>query len=154
MNVPNEKVLQKIWVGFWMGRRHVVFDPELQPTDKQFIRLYFVEGKSLCCRSGSAERMHVKTVRDKKTIDYAIDQYDEWKRRNQETVSKLISETFYSIQDPDAPRKKCSTCNGDGITYTRIGTFSEGAFSDGVNERDVCRHCDGKGFVANIFEIN
>lgn len=141
----------KPWVGLWMGRRHVVFDREIQPQDTQYMLIYFVEGKSLCFRDKEIERKHVKTIRNQQTIDFAIEQYVQWKRNNQDQLANLMSETAFHVQEPASLKMKCLECGGEGITYSRIGTFSDGAFSDGVNQREVCNHCNGTGFVANIY---
>jgi hypothetical protein len=141
----------KLWVGFWKNRRHVVFDPSIQPADDVYMLLYFVEGKSLCYRSRETERTQVKTVRGQAGIDYAIEQYLEWKRNHTNELSELKDRQSPYIQDPDALNVKCPNCKGDAISYLTVGTFSEGAFSDGVNQREVCNHCNGTGVVPNVY---
>lgn len=140
----------KLWVGLWLERRHVVFDPTIQPQDKPFVLLYFVEGIALCCRDRHTERGKVTSVRDQPTIEFAIEQYMAWRRINPDQIVRLTGNSPYEIQEPGALNVKCPVCAGEGVHYSRIGTFSDGAFSDGVNQREFCGRCRGHGVIPNI----
>lgn len=73
---------QGIWVGFWKVRRHVVFDPSIQPANPNFRLLYFVEGHALCVRERAVEQKEVITVSNPYDRDFALEQYTAWYSSN------------------------------------------------------------------------
>jgi len=119
------------WVGMWKGRRHVVFDPLIQPESKEFMLLYFVQGQSLCTRKKAVDRVDVRTVTDPSAITFALSQYDIWKSLNQSLVEQKKASSFLEIEQPDAIRRKCRICDGMG---------------------GYCSYCNGHGFVDNTIE--
>jgi hypothetical protein len=141
------------WVGLWKGRRHVVFDPSIQPSSIEYMLLYFVQGQSLCVRKRVDDRLDVRTVRDSRVVEFSISQYEIWKFRNQSLLSLKRESTSFEIEQPDAIRRKCRVCEGNPHSTWTVGTFSDGAHSDGENMSEYCLHCNGRGFVDNTIEV-
>lgn len=141
-----------LWVGLW-NKRHVVFDPAIQPADSKFVLLYFVEGKSLCTRERETERRKVKTVRNPGDIAFALSQYRKWLSSNAPIVEEKKSRPNMTVENPPPPRRKCSQCDSQGTWHYTIGTFSDGAHSDGQNIIEHCSLCGGHGFVDDVFEF-
>lgn len=140
------------WVGMWKGRRHVVFDPSIQPQSIEFMLLYFVQGQSLCVRNRAIDRADVRTVTDSEATHFALFQYELWKSRNQSLVEQKKARSIFEIEQPDAIRRKCRACDGNPHSIWTVGTFSDGAHSDGANMVEHCSSCKGLGFVDNTIE--
>lgn len=151
MSKPIDSTHTTLWVGRW-NNRHIVFDPTIQPKDKKFILLYFVQGKSLCLRDRVVERKRAKTVRSPYEIDFALKQYRKWLSINSNNLQERTYQCM-SIEAPPPPRRKCSQCDGHGNWHYTVGTFSEGAHSDGQNMTEYCTLCGGHGFIDDVFEL-
>ena len=141
-----------IWVGLWYNR-YVVFDPSIQPDDQKFMLLYFVQGKTLCIRERDAERKAVKTVQNSYDRDFALSQYSRWLSSNAHVVLEKKSCPKLAVENPPPPKRKCSECDGLGSWHYTVGTFSEGAYSDGQNKIERCSLCYGRGFVDDVIEF-
>ncbi|MGV0960263.1 MAG: hypothetical protein ACOYB1_10545 [Limnohabitans sp.] len=141
-----------LWVGLW-HKRHVVFDPSIQPVNQKFMLLYFVQGKALCVRDREVDRKTVRTVRDQYEIEFALDQYSKWLLSNRNIVEDKRSCLDMVAENPPPSRRKCSQCDGQGNWHYTVGTFSDGAHSDGVNVSERCSLCDGRGFVDDVIEF-
>ncbi len=141
-----------IWGGLW-NNRHVVFDPSIQPDDPKFMLLYFVQGKTLCIRERDAERKKVKTVRNPYDRDFALSQYSLWLSSNAYVVLEKKSCPKLAVENPPPPKRKCSPCGGQGSWYYTVGTYSDGAHSDGQNVNEHCSLCGGRGFVDDVIDF-
>lgn len=139
----------EIWVGHW-NNRHVVFDPSIQPADSKFMILYFVQGRTLCIRERVVERKKVRTVRTPYDRDFALNQYSLWRCSNAHIVSEKKACPNMVVENPPPPRRKCSQCDGQGAWHYTVGTFSDGAHSDGQNVNEHCSLCGGRGFVDDV----
>jgi len=145
------KCASNLWVGLWHERRHVVFDPTIQPQDEAFILLYFVEGQCLCYRDRTADRSKVITVRDPFAIQFAIRQYGFWRQKNPDRIKSLAVTPLCEVQDPEPLNVKCPVCSGEAIWHERAGAFSNGTgIADGENTRTACNRCMGKGVISNL----
>lgn len=142
-----------IWVGLW-NNRHVVFDPSIQPIATQFMLLYFVQGQALCLREREVERKKVRTERNPYDREFALSQYSQWLSSNAHVVAeKKKSAHNMVVENPPPPKRKCSQCDGQGIWHYTVGTFSDGAHSDGQNVNERCTSCRGRGFVDDVIEF-
>src|SRR3990172_6888871 len=110
----NPRSPQDIWVGLWHGKRHVVFDPSIQPENPEFMFLYFVEGHVLCARKRTVERKEVTTVLNPDDREFAIAQYAQWLSANAGVAADKKSHPEFEIENPPPPRKKCPQCDGQG----------------------------------------
>ena len=45
---------------------------------------------------------------------------------------------------------KCAECDGSGGYHYTVGTFADGAHSDGQNFREYCGTCEGRGSVEDV----
>ena len=141
------------WVGHWRDRRLVVFDPKHQPESQDFMLLYFVQGHSLCARNRAVEREHVATCKFPEDHDFALEQYHRWVTLHGQELEAKKSQVQFAVEEPAAPRRKCPICGGEGNVTYRVGTFSDGAHSDGQNITDHCDNCHGRGYVDDVLEF-
>ena len=146
MNSKNKS----IWVGKWKERRLVVFDPKGQPDNIEFMLLYFVQGQSLCIRNRAIERNNVIKCQILGDYEFAVEQYQLWLSLNKQSLETKKYQTNFVVEEPEVPRRKCSSCDGDGNFNYRVGTFSDGSHSDGQNFTDHCNKCHGSGYVDNV----
>ena len=151
-HVPATKPIAIPWVGMWKGRRHVVYDAAIQPQSADFMLLYFVQGQSLCIRSRFTDRTDVSTISDSLAKEFALTQYALWKSRNQQLIDRKRSLSVFETEHPGSIRRKCSVCYGNPHSTWTVGTFSDGAHSDGQNMGEHCSACKGQGYVDNTIE--
>ena len=148
MSEPQTKS-SRPWIGMWKARRLVVFDPGIQPADPDFMLLYFVQGQSLCVRHRALDRKEVRTVNDPNACQFALGQYAAWTAMHVGSAQAKRNLVGYMVEQPGPIRRKCRACDGEAHwTYT-VGTFSDGAHSDGQNVHELCKSCGGQGFVDN-----
>jgi hypothetical protein len=148
-----KKACQSIWVGLWNGRRHVVFDASIQPSNPEFMLLYFVQGHSLCARKREVERQKVISVRNPDDQIFALEQYKKWASANAQVVATKQSQESFEVENPPPLRKICPQCDGHGTCHYTVGTFADGGHSDGQNFVEYCSCCGGRGFVDDILEF-
>ena len=143
----------RLWVGVWYGSRTVVYDPSLQPEQADLVFLYFVQGKALCARLKEKDRPHLKKFSPEFRAIFAIDQYKHWMslQNHEELVQRCKLTT--KPDSPPIPGRACAKCGGDGSWHYQIGTFSDGANSDGQNYIERCNRCSGTGSVDNVYEL-
>lgn len=141
-----------IWVGYLMGRL-VVFDPSIQPSNQDYVLLYFVQGQALCMRKRADERVRVKSVRNPYEREYALAQYAKWASTNASLLTQKSASANFDVEDPPPPRKICSECEGEGSWHYTVGSFADGAHSDGQNFRETCSSCRGRGSVENVVDV-
>lgn len=142
----------KIWVGQWGPKRHVVFDPSIQPVSDEFILLYFVQGHQLCVRARK-DRSKLNTVRNPDELSWALEQYQTWLFANQKIIDTKKSTEPLQLEPPPAPRKKCDVCGGSPNWTDNEGnrvTYGSGNHSEGPNILERCNACNGKGFVDDV----
>lgn len=139
--------LQSIWAGLWHEKRHVVFDPSIQPDNLEFMLLYFVEGHALCARKRAIERTEVTTIANPYDRDFALDQYAQWHSANVAIIDVKKSLTEFEIENPPPPLKKCTRCDGLGTWFDTVNKPTYGVISEGANIIERCPSCNGKGFV-------
>jgi len=140
-----------LWVGLWGNRRQVVFDPALQPTNDELIFLYFVQGRALCTRSKAADRGNVRTIHDAEAIKAAVNQYERWRSQQSPQALAEKSRSANAVEAPPPPLVPCRACGGNPHAHYTVGTFSDGAHSDGVNVVESCDACHGAGYVSDVF---
>lgn len=154
MNNPvGVQIAHNCWVGWWKRRRLVVFDPSIQPTNSNFMLLYFVQGRSLCFRDKLSDRTEVISVRNEHERSFALYQYKLWISRNKNAALEKQKIEHASLENPDPLKIECPACQGECSWYYTVGTYSEGANSDGQNISGNCSVCSGSGFVENIYEM-
>jgi hypothetical protein len=141
---------KSIWVGLWHGKRHVVFDPSIQPENPEFILLYFVEGHALCTRKRTVERKAVTTVHDSEDREFALAQYGQWVAANARIADNKKTRPELEVEDPPPPRKKCPECDGQPTWFDTVNKPTYGVISEGPNIIERCPHCNGKGFVSDV----
>ena len=146
------QIPEKLWVGMWKSRRQVVYDPSIQLTSKSHMLLYFVQGQCLCVRERAADKVDVNTITQQSARTFAIAQYHLWKSRNTDVLRAKQEIPELTAENPGPIRKKCPVCNGNAHTTYTVGTFSDGAHSDGQNISEYCQACKGHGFVDNTIE--
>lgn len=139
-----------IWVGLWHGRRHVVFDPSIQPENPEFMLLYFVEGHALCARKRTSDRSEVTTVRIPPDRDFALSQYSYWLSQNRDIAAERKASAAFEVENPPPPRKKCPQCDGQGTWFDTINKCTYGVISEGPNIIERCPLCSGRGFVQDV----
>ncbi len=146
----NPQVSQEIWVGLWHGKRHVVFDPSIQPENSEFMLLYFVEGHSLCARKRVAERNIVTTVRNPYDREFALEQYGRWCSTNASIAAKKKVHQEFEVENPPPYRKKCPQCDGQPNWIDTAKKPTYGVMSEGPNIVEHCQSCNGLGFVNDV----
>jgi hypothetical protein len=146
----NPQSKQSIWVGLWHKKRHVVFDPSIQPDHPDFILLYFVEGHVLCARKRAVERTEVTTIANPDDRDFALAQYTQWLNENGSIVANKKARTEFETENPPPPRKKCPQCDGQGTWFDTINKCTYGVISEGPNIIDRCLTCKGQSFVDDV----
>ncbi len=149
----NPQNSQAIWVGLWHGKRHVVFDPSIQPNNPDFMLLYFVEGHALCARKHAAEQTEVTIVADPYDRDFALAQYAQWLSKNGRSTADKKARPEFEIENPPPPRKKCPQCDGQGTWFDTINKCTYGVNSEGTNIIERCPSCNGQSFVADVLEF-
>ena len=143
---------ENVWVGMWKSRRQVVYDSLIQPASKSHMLLYFVQGQCLCVRERAVDKAEVRTLTQQSARTFAIDQYRLWKSRNMDVIREKQELPEFNVENPGPIRKKCPVCNGIAHTSYTVGTFSDGAHSDGQNISEYCQACKGHGFTDNTIE--
>lgn len=146
----NSPAPQDIWVGLWHGKRHVVFDPTIQPENPEFMLLYFVEGHALCARERTVERKEVTTVLNPYDREFALAQYDQWLSANARDAADKKSRPEFEIENPPPPRRKCPQCNGQSTWFDTVNKPTYGVISEGPNIIERCPSCKGEGFVSDV----
>lgn len=149
----NQQNLQAIWVGLWHEKRHVVFDPSIQPDNTDFMLLYFVEGHTLCARKRATERTEVTTVTDPYNRDFALAQYAYWLATNGRVAAEKKACPEFVIVNPPLPRKKCPQCNGQGTWFDTVNKSTYGVISEGPNIIERCPSCNGQCYVTDVLEF-
>ena len=150
--VADSQTSEKLWVGMWKSRRQVVYDPSIQPASKSHMFLYFVQGQCLCARERASDKTEVHTLNELSARTFAVDQYRLWLSRNMDALQAKLRLTDLTAEDPGPIRRKCSVCNGNAHTTYTVGSFSDGAHSDGQNVSEYCQACRGQGFTDNTIE--
>ena len=138
-----------LWVGQW-HKRHVVFDPSIQPSHSDFVLLYFVQGHALCARNRGIERKMVTTVRNPFDRQFALAQYANWRSTNEHVITERQFQAAFVVEDPPLARKRCLRCEGQGSWHYVVGTFADGGHSDGQHVLEHCSTCEGSGFVDDV----
>lgn len=141
---------QEIWVGLWHGKRHVVFDPSIQPENQEFMLVYFVEGHALCARRRTVERREVTTVRNPYDREFALEQYAQWLSVNSPVAAEKKSRLEFEIENPPPPRKRCPQCDGQPTWFDTVNKPTYGVISEGPNIIERCPSCSGQGFVSDV----
>ena len=141
---------QDIWVGLWHGRRHVVFDPSIQPENPEFMLLYFVEGHAFCARKRTVEQKEITIVRNPGDREFALEQYAKWLSTNAYIAAEKKARLEFEIENPPPPRKKCPQCDGEPTWFDPLNKATYGVISEGPNIIERCPSCNGHGFVSNV----
>ena len=149
----NLRVARGTWVGLWRHKRHVVFDPAIQPENSEIMFLYFVEGHALCTMNFAAEEVRLSAVVHQPDYEFALAQYTLWLSANAGIVDTKKCRLKHEIEDPPAPRKKCPECDGQGTWYDSINKPTYGVISEGPNIVEHCPSCRGHGFVINVLSL-
>ena len=140
---------QDIWVDLWRGKRHVVFDPSIQPENSEFMLLYFVEGHALCARL-EIERKEVATVSNPYDREFALEQYAQWLSTNAQIAAEKKSRLEFEIENPPPPRKKCPQCDGVPTWFDPVNRPTYGVMSEGPNIIEQCSLCKGAAFLKDV----
>lgn len=146
----SSQATQETWVGLWHGKRHVVFDPSIQPENPEFMLLYFVEGHALCARKRTVERKEVATVRNPEDRELALERYACWCTVNACIAAEKKARQEFEIENPPPPRKKCPECDGEPIWFDTVNKPTYGVISEGPNIIERCHSCKGHGFVSDV----
>lgn len=141
------------WVGLWHGKRHVVFDPSIQPENSEFMLLYFVEGHSLCARKRADERMEITNVNNPYDREFALGQYDLWCSANSRLVAEKKARQEFNVENPPPPRKRCPQCDGQPNWFDYVNKTTYGVISEGPNIIERCPSCNGHGFVSDVLKF-
>ena len=149
-DLANPQVPKDTWVGLWHGKRHVVFDPSIQPENPEFMLLYFVEGHSLCARKRTVERKEVITVHNPYDHEFALEQYALWFSVNARIASEKKARQEFEVENPPPPRKKCPQCEGQPNWFDTVNKPTYGVISEGPNIIERCPSCNGQGFVSDV----
>jgi hypothetical protein len=149
-DLANPQALKETWVGVWHGKRHVVFDPSMQPENPEFMFLYFVEGHSLCARKRAVERKDVITAKNPYDREFALEQYALWCSTNAGVAAEKKASQEFEVENPPPPRKKCPQCDGQPNWFDTVNKPTYGVISEGENIIERCPSCNGGGFVRDV----
>ena len=149
-DLANPQAPKETWVGLWHGKRHVVFDPSIQPENPEFMLLYFVKGHSLCARKRTVELKEVTTVHNQYDRDFALEQYALWRSGNARIADEKKARQEFEVESPPPPRRKCSQCDGQPIWFDSVNKPTYGVISEGPNIIERCPSCNGHGFVDDV----
>jgi|APMI01.1.fsa_nt_gi hypothetical protein len=152
-NLANPQTHHEIWVGLWHRKRHVVFDPSIQPENLEYMLLYFVEGHALCARKRTVERKEVTTVHHIYDREFALEQYRLWFSANASIAVEKKACKEFQVENPPPPRKKCRQCDGQPNWFDTVNKPTYGVLSEGPNIIERCPSCNGQGFVNDVLEI-
>jgi len=138
--------LQVISVRPWRDRL-AIFDPSMQPADSSGLLLYFVDGHKFCRMSRDFNVVDLVDVSDSALRELALNQYEKWRSLPENSVKSQFNRVS---DEPPPPRRKCQDCEGGGTWYDAHNKATYGVISEGPNIREVCRNCNGAGYVDDL----
>ena len=135
-------------VAYFNERRLFVVDEEIQPSDPEFMLVYSVHGHSMCLRKRTDDGPKLSFEIPPETLNFAIEQYRKWQSEHPNATAPDGNACQVTPLPP--MRRKCPTCEGQGVWMDRVNKCSYGVTQEETNIVERCETCHGACYVEDF----